>query len=78
MKSDGTVLARKFINFSSEKDLIYHTLNKIKGVSQKYGPHNTTKLWRYATQHNEELSRNRAFEDDLISFCPYQYSFVLK
>lgn len=27
---------------------------------------------------NEELSRNRAFEDDPISFCPYQYSFVLK
>ena len=60
MKSDSTVLARKFINFASEKDLIYHTLNKIKGVSQKYGSHNTTKLWRYATQHNEELSRKIA------------------
>lgn len=57
MKSDGTILARKFINFASDKDLIYHTLNKIKGVSQKYGSHNTTKLWRYAILHNEELSR---------------------
>lgn len=60
MKSDGTILARKFINFASDKDLINHTLNKIKGVSQKYGSHNTTKLWRYATQHNEELSRKIA------------------
>ena len=60
MKSDGTILARKFINFASDKDLIYHTLNKIKGVSQKYGSHNTTKLWRYATLHNEELSRKIA------------------
>ena len=60
MKSDGTILARKFINFAIDKDLINHTLNKIKGVSQKYGSHNTTKLWRYATQHNEELSRKIA------------------
>jgi len=60
MKSDGTVLARKFINFAGEKDLIYHTLNKVKGVSQKSGPHNTTKLWRYATMHNEELGRKIA------------------
>ena len=60
MRSDGTVLARKFINFPGEKDLITHTLNKIKQVSQKSGPHNTTKLWRYATQHNEELARKIA------------------
>lgn len=60
MKSDGTILVRKFINFASDKDLINHTLNKIKGISQKYGPHNTTKLWRYAIQHNEDLSRKIA------------------
>ena len=60
MKSDGTVLARKFINFASDKDLIYHTLNKIKKVSRISGPHNTTKLWRYAALHNEELGRKIA------------------
>ena len=60
MRSDGTVLARKFINFASDKDLIYHTLNKIKKVSQTSSPHNTTKLWRYATLHNEELGRKIA------------------
>jgi IS605 OrfB family transposase len=60
MKKDGTVLARKFINFASEKDQLAHTLNKIKGVSQKSGSHNTTKLWRYAKFKNEELARKIA------------------
>ena len=60
MKSDGTILARKFINFASDKDQITHTLNKIKGVSQKYGSYNTTKLWRVARFRNEELARKIA------------------
>lgn len=60
MKSDGTILARKFINFASEKDQLNHTLNKIKGVSQKYGSHNTTKLWRTAKFRNDELARKVA------------------
>ena len=60
MRSDGTILARKFINFASDKDQITHTLNKIKGVSQKYGSHNTTKLWRVAKFKNEELARKIA------------------
>lgn len=60
MKKDGTILAKKFINFASDKDQINHTLNKIKGVSQKYGSHNTTKLWRVAKFRNEELARKIA------------------
>lgn len=60
MRSDGTILARKFINFPSEKDLIYHTLNKIKRISKKYGSHNTMRMWRYATFRNTELSRKIA------------------
>lgn len=60
IKSDGTILARKFINFASDKDQITHTLNKIKGISQKYGSHNTTKLWRVARLKNEELARKIA------------------
>ena len=60
MKSDGTILARKFINFASEKDQLNHTLNKIKKVSQKYGSHNTTKLWRVVKFKNEELARKIA------------------
>lgn len=60
MNIDGAILAREFINFASDKDQLYHTLNKIKKVQQKYGFNNTTKLWRYAKFHNEELARNIA------------------
>lgn len=60
MKLDGTVLGRKFINFPSEKDYLYHTLNKIKKVSKLSGSHNTTKLWRTAKLKNEELGRKIA------------------
>lgn len=60
MRGDGTILARKFINFASDKDQITHTLNKIKGISQKYGSQNTTKLWRVARFKNEELARKIA------------------
>ena len=60
MRSDGTILARKFINFTSDKDYLYHTLNKIKKVQQKYGYNNTDKLWRIAKFKNEELARKIA------------------
>ena len=60
MKNDGAILAREFINFASDKDQLYHTLNKIKKVQQKYGSNNTQKLWRYAKFHNEELAKRIA------------------
>lgn len=60
MNIDGAILAREFINFASDKDQLYHTLNKIKKVQQKYGFNNVTKLWRYAKFHNEELAHKIA------------------
>jgi IS605 OrfB family transposase len=60
MNVNGAILAREFINFASDKDQLYHTLNKIKKIQQKYGSYNTTKLWRYAKFHNEELARKIA------------------
>lgn len=60
MNIDGAILAREFINFASDKDQLYHTLNKIKKVQQKYGSNNVSKLWRYAKFHNEELARKIA------------------
>lgn len=60
MNIDGAILAREFINFASDKDRLYHTLNKIKKVQQRYGSNNTQKLWRYAKFHNEELARKIA------------------
>lgn len=60
IKSDGTILSRKFINFQSDKDYLTHTLSKIKGICQHYGSHNTTKLWRKAKFKNTELARKIA------------------
>lgn len=56
MNIDGAILARKFVNFASDKDHLYHTLNKIKKIQQRFGSHNTTKLWRYAIFCNNELA----------------------
>lgn len=41
MTKDGTIHARKFINFAGDKDRIYHTLNKIKKVQKNSGSQNT-------------------------------------
>ncbi len=62
MRSDGTIHARKFINFRCDKDRIYHCLNKIKGIQHKYGSKgtNTNKLWRYVKSLNDELARKIA------------------
>ena len=62
MLSDGTVLARKFINFPCDKDRIWHCLNKIKKIQKHYGNKggNTRKLWRYCKALNDELARKIA------------------
>lgn len=70
MNIDGAILAREFIDFASDKDQLYHTLNKIKKVQQKYGSNNVTKLWRYAKFYNEELARKiaNAITDTAIKY----------
>lgn len=62
MISDGTILARKFINFASDKDRIWHCLNKIKKIQQKYGSKgsNCKKMWRYCKSLNDELAKKIA------------------
>lgn len=37
MTADGTILARKFINFASDKDHLYHVLNRIKKFQRLHG-----------------------------------------
>ena len=56
MQSDGTILARKFINFPSDKDHLYHVLNRIKKAQREHGSHNIGGQWRYARAINKELS----------------------
>ena len=60
MESDGTVLARKFINFPSEKDHLYHVLNRIKKFQRQHGSKNSSSFWKYAKRLNEELSKKIA------------------
>lgn len=60
MKEDGTILNRKFINFKSEKDHLYHVLNRIKRF-QREGK-GTSKLWRYAKNINDNLASKIANE----------------
>lgn len=54
MQTDGTILARKFINFTSDKDHLSHTLNKIKKQQRKNGYNSITPMWEYAKRCNNE------------------------
>lgn len=56
---DGTVIARRFINSSIEKDHLYRILNQIK-KAQSVGNRKTPKLWRYADNYNHQISVNTA------------------
>ena len=57
MTSNGTVLARKFINFSSEKDHLYTVLNRIKKQQRKLSSQSAKGFWKYATHLNNELAK---------------------
>lgn len=60
MDSEGTVYARKFINFPYKKDLLNWTLNRVKKVQRKYGNHNLSKIWRYAKSLNDQIAYKTA------------------
>lgn len=60
MAADGTVLARKFVNFPSEKDHLYRVLNRIKRKQREHGPQSVHSLWNYAKRLNDELARKVA------------------
>ena len=67
MESDGTVLARRFINFPSEKDHLYHVLNRIKKFQRQHGSKNSSSFWAYVKRLNEELSKKIAAA--IVSFA---------
>lgn len=60
MTADGTILARKFINFASEKDHLYHVLNRIKKFQRLHGSREAHNFWAYAKRINDELSKKIA------------------
>lgn len=60
MTADGTILARKFINFPSDKDHLYHVLNRIKKFQRLHGSREAHNFWAYAKRVNDELSKKIA------------------
>ena len=56
MKSDGTVLARKFVNFPCEKDHLWKVLGRISRFQREHGSKDVGGLWAYAKRLNQELS----------------------
>lgn len=60
MRADGTVLARKFVNFPSEKDHLYTVLGRIKRFQREHGSKNVRNFWKYAQRCNDELAKKVA------------------
>lgn len=60
MTADGTVLARKFINFPSENDHLYHVLNRIKRKQREHGPNSVAAMWRYTKALNNDIAKKIA------------------
>jgi len=75
LTSDGTVVKRKFINFHTEKDHLYKTLEQIKEYQKIHGSQNTRSYWKYATRLNEELSKKIA--SGIVSFAAENYADVI-
>ena len=60
MRSDGTVLGRKFIDFPSEKDRMYRVLGRIRKFQREHGAVQAKSRWAYAKSLNIELGRKIA------------------
>ena len=60
MRSDGTVLGRKFIDFPSEKDRMYRVLGRIRRFQREHGSVQVKSRWAYAKRLNTELGRKIA------------------
>ena len=55
MRSDGTILGRKFLNLPKEEDSLTHALNKIK-QAQQHGNRKTPRLWAKTKGINDRIS----------------------
>lgn len=59
MKSDGTILDRKFLKLSKEQDSLIHSINRIK-KAQQYGNYKTPRLWARTKGINHDIAANTA------------------
>ena len=60
MRSDGTVLGRRFIDHPSEKDRMYRTLGRIRRFQREHGSAQTQGRWAYTKRLNTELGKKIA------------------
>ena len=60
MRSDGTVLGRRFIDHPSEKDRMYRTLGRIRRFQREHGSAQTQGRWAYMKRLNTELGKKTA------------------
>ena len=70
MKTDGTILARKFIDFTSDKDRMIHAMNRTRCKQSKYGPKSTRGLWAYVKRLNED--RAKKISAAIVEFASQQ------
>lgn len=61
MKSDGTVVGRKFVNLATEKDHLDKALNRVKKAQQN-GVRKCPTLWKHVNDLNTDISRKTAKE----------------
>jgi IS605 OrfB family transposase len=66
MRSDGTVIGRKFINLSVEKDHLEKAVNRVK-KAQQHGARRTPVKWKHVNDLNMDISRKTAKE--IIDFA---------
>lgn len=55
MRSDGTILGRKFLNLPAEEDCLRHALNRIR-KAQQHGSRKTPVLWARAKGINDRIA----------------------
>ena len=60
MRSDGTVLGRRFIDHPSEKDRMYRALGRIRRSQREHGSAQTQGRWAYTKRLNTELGKKIA------------------
>ena len=75
MEADGTVCARKFIDFADEKDRLWKVLNRIRKKNREHGPESAVSLWKYAARCNDELAKKTAAA--IVGFAEENHADVI-
>lgn len=75
MRSDGTVISRKFLKLPREKDSLNHRLNKVR-KAQQHGAKKMPRLWAKVRGINTDIARKTAqFIVDVANF--YQADVIV-